>query len=214
MTKKFEFTGVTQEFDGTVLHQIRALRELELSEVKPGDVGGWLEHEGNLSHEGDCWVYPGAVVRGRARVEGDSRLHDQAVVEGNAVVRGFTLLHHDSTVKDDAVVEDASLSGYTTIYGHAHISCGEDGPQIIPGIAIDFDVRYGLDYVVFGFSYAGYLLAVSQTGRLCLAGGYGFDHWAGSLPEFKVWAAQQFGDDPEIGQAAEFAEFYLRGRGL
>lgn len=214
MTEKFEFTGATQEFDGTVLRQIRALRELELSSINRGDLGGWLEHEDNLSHAGDCWVYPDAIVRGQARVEGHSRLHDQSVVEGNAVVRGFTLLHHNSTVKDNVVIEDTSLSGYTTIYGQARISCGQDGPQIIPGIAIDFDVRYALDYVVFGFSYAGYMLAVSQTGRVCLSGGYGYDHWAGSLGEFKRWAAEQFGDDPEIGQAAEFAELYLARRGL
>ena len=88
---------------------------------------------------------------------------------------------------------------------------GEDGPQILPSIAIDFDVHYGLDYVVFGFSYGGYQLAVSQTGRLCLSPTYSFGPWAGSLSEFKAWI-RQFEGDPELELAAQYAELYLAGQ--
>lgn len=212
MNRKFEFTGQTRDFDGTRLHQIRALRRLELSDIHPGDLGGWLEHEENLSHDGECWVYPEAIVCGQARVEGDSRLHDRAVVKGNATVRGFSLLHHDSRVTDHAVIEDTSLTGHTVIYGQARISCGEDGPQILPGIAIDFDVQYGLDYAVFGFSYGGHLLAVSQSGRLCLNGGYDREPWAGSLAGFREYAARN--EDAELQQAVKHAEVYLARPGL
>lgn len=36
-----------------------------------GELGGLIESESNLSHEGFSWVYPNAKVWGKARVEGD-----------------------------------------------------------------------------------------------------------------------------------------------
>ncbi|GAA5500283.1 hypothetical protein Dxin01_00003 [Deinococcus xinjiangensis] len=110
-----------------------------------------------------------------------------------------------------AILTSVSLSAQTLIYGAAQISCGEDGPQILPSSAIDFDVHYGLDYVVFGFSYGGYQLAVSQTGRLCLSPTYSFGPWAGSLSEFKAWI-RQFEGEPELELAAQYAELYLAGQ--
>lgn len=56
--KKFEFTGETKTislfFRTATLHRIRAVAEFAL--VKIGDLGGWIEKEENLSHEGDAWV--------------------------------------------------------------------------------------------------------------------------------------------------------------
>lgn len=52
--KKFEFTGETKTislfFRTATLHRIRAVAEFGL--VKIGDLGGWIEKEENLSHEG------------------------------------------------------------------------------------------------------------------------------------------------------------------
>jgi len=61
MSKKYELTGETKTLPcGTVLHRIRALRDF--GSVKAGDLGGWIESELNLSHEGDCWVSGNAKV--------------------------------------------------------------------------------------------------------------------------------------------------------
>ena len=52
--KKYEFTGETKEikllFRTAVLHRIRAT--VSFGFVKIGDLGGWIEKEENLSHEG------------------------------------------------------------------------------------------------------------------------------------------------------------------
>ena len=49
--KKYEFTGETKvNDDGVTLHRIRALRDTWY--CKKGDLGGWIEKEENLSHEG------------------------------------------------------------------------------------------------------------------------------------------------------------------
>ena len=56
--KKYEFTGETKTVFGRTLHRIRAI--LDFGDVKAGDIGGWVEKESNLSHEGDAWVYGNA----------------------------------------------------------------------------------------------------------------------------------------------------------
>ena len=55
--KKYEFTGETKEikllFRTAVLHRIRAT--VSFGFVKIGDLGGWIEKEENLSHEGKAF---------------------------------------------------------------------------------------------------------------------------------------------------------------
>ena len=81
--KKFEFTGETKTlFDGTVLHRIKALVRIESNagNIKVGDIGGWIEKENNLSHDGIAWVFRNAEVYGNARVCGDARVCGNAEV--------------------------------------------------------------------------------------------------------------------------------------
>lgn len=74
--KKFEFTGETKTisllFRTATLHRIRAVAEFGL--VKIGDLGGWIEKEENLSHEGKAWVWGNAKVCGDVKVCGDAEV--------------------------------------------------------------------------------------------------------------------------------------------
>ncbi|EJF77433.1 hypothetical protein MCQ_01517 [Candidatus Bartonella washoeensis Sb944nv] len=83
--KKYEFTYATIEVDGRTLYRIRALRDF--GNVKKGDLGGLIEHEGNLSHDGNCWVDDNALVYGDAKAYGNARVFDNAQVYDNAHVR-------------------------------------------------------------------------------------------------------------------------------
>ena len=80
--KKFEFTGETKTinlfFRTATLHRIRAVAEFGL--VKIGDLGGWIEKEENLSHEGKAWVCGDAKVWGNAEVCGDAKVWGNAEV--------------------------------------------------------------------------------------------------------------------------------------
>ena len=49
----------------------RVVALIDFGNVKTGDVGGFVESENNLSHDGLCWVYGNAWVYGDARVYGD-----------------------------------------------------------------------------------------------------------------------------------------------
>lgn len=68
--KKFEFTEeiktISLLFRTATLHRIRAVEEFGL--VKVGDLGGWIEKEENLSHEGKAWVRGNAEVYDEAEI--------------------------------------------------------------------------------------------------------------------------------------------------
>ena len=67
MNKKYVFTKECKKLlNGTVVHRIKALRDF--GHVKKGNLGGWIESEDNLSHDGNCWVFDEAGVYGNARV--------------------------------------------------------------------------------------------------------------------------------------------------
>lgn len=66
MNKKYELIDETQEWNGRILHRIRALADF--GDVKAGELGGWIEKEENLSHNGDAWVFGDARVCGDAEI--------------------------------------------------------------------------------------------------------------------------------------------------
>ena len=98
--KKFEFTGETKTisllFRTATLHRIRAVEEFGL--VKVGDLGGWIEKEENLSHEGKAWVYGDAEVWGNAEVYGDAEVWGNAKVYGDAEVWGNAKVYGDANI--------------------------------------------------------------------------------------------------------------------
>ena len=214
--RKFEFTGYTAEVDGVTLHQIMALIDLPGSEIAAGDVGGFVESADNLDHHGQCWVYgiegsfaDSASIIGQARVTGDSRVHDRAQVSGRATVGGFTLLHDTCAITDDAhVTLQSSLTGGAVIFGSAQIDTGEDGPYILPGVAIDFDVRYGTSYITLGSADEPWLFAVSSTGRISEAGSWGRYRWSGDLHGMRALAAER-AYDTSLAALVRAAESYL-----
>ena len=114
MTKKYEFTGVTKDYFGVTLKQIRALVTIT-GVVTAGDVGGWVESESNLSQvSGNAWVSGNARVYGNAQVYGDAQVYDNAQVSGNALVYG------DAWVSGNALVYgDARVSGDAWVYDNA-----------------------------------------------------------------------------------------------
>ena len=83
--KKYEFTDETKIFFDRTLHRIKALRDIG-EDVKTGDLGGWIEKESNLSHDGDAWVYGNAQVYGNAWAYGNAEVYGNAQVYGNAKV--------------------------------------------------------------------------------------------------------------------------------
>jgi len=113
--------------NGEKLYRIQALKTIRkgtISEVKKGELGGYIEKESNLSHEGNCWVYDNAKVYNDAVVEGNGRVFDNACVYEKVKVSDGNV-RENAKVYGGARVWGGDVSGNATLFGHAHIFNGE-----------------------------------------------------------------------------------------
>ena len=139
MTQKYEMLKddtieIGEGYYAIVLHRIRALKSF--NDVQKGDLGGYIEQEENLSHDGNCWIYYNAIASGDAEVSEDAQIHGGTVVSGRVKVYGNTCTYGDVQLRGNArvfgtvklvngtIVRDESL-----IYGKSYIKdsviCGE-----------------------------------------------------------------------------------------
>lgn len=105
---KYELTDNTIQHDDKIFYRIRALKDF--SNVKQGDLGGYLESTNNLSQVGDCWVSGWALISGAAKVKGKAR------VFGNAWLRDFALVTGDVDVCDDSNINLGSICTVDPIF--------------------------------------------------------------------------------------------------
>lgn len=141
MTKKYELTNETMEYNGHTLHRIKALVDIPYTKnghrdfenaVKVGDLGGWVESRDNLSREGDCWIFDNAKVYGDAYVYGDAKVYDEVEIYDDAEVYGGDIYNNaeisgsakvsGSTVCENAKINDSVEVSNSEIYGNAEIS--------------------------------------------------------------------------------------------
>jgi hypothetical protein len=111
--KKYEFTGETFRTPKATLKEIRALEDF--GEVKKGDLGGWIEHEYNLSHKGTCWVQEQGMVWGNGRVEDQAILEDGIVCDsamlcGDAIVAGGAEISGMAIIEDDLIIDGGKIT--------------------------------------------------------------------------------------------------------
>lgn len=103
---KYKLTDETRIVQGRPLFRIQAIKDF--NDVKIGDLGGWIQTENNLSHDGNCWIYDNAYAMDMARVKNNATLrHDSAA-------HGFT------HIMDEArLVDTAEATGHSKVYGKA-----------------------------------------------------------------------------------------------
>jgi len=107
-----EWKGVTR------LYRIKACKSF--GDVKEGDLGGYVEHEWNLSHEGICWIYDDAKVWGNARIYNDVRVWENASIHGKACAKGRASIHGNAEIFGSALIRDcAEVGDNAKIYGSA-----------------------------------------------------------------------------------------------
>lgn len=125
--KKYELTEEILEKRGSILKRIRAIKDF--GNVKKGDLGGWIEKEENLSHEGLCWVaeeakvYNDAKVCGNAIVSGRAQVFDTSRILGEAMVSGEATIYDGCRVFDTATVRsNACLTGKACVFQNAWVT--------------------------------------------------------------------------------------------
>ena len=133
MEKKFELTEETKIVNGATLHRIRALKDFH--DVKKGELGGWIEKEKNLSHEGNCWIYNNACIMNDACVMNDAcmfdntKMRDYSRMYGNSSMFGYAQMWDNAQLWDNAEMQgdaimsgNSKISGNAQIYGNAHMA--------------------------------------------------------------------------------------------
>lgn len=128
--KKYALTENVKRVEGMFVRQIVALRSF--GNVKAGDLGGYISKEDNLSHDGDCWVYPNGVVAEHATVTENARIvcgivDNSATISGNAIIgrrdSNRVRICGNATVTDNARVYDyAIVSGFAVIRNNADVT--------------------------------------------------------------------------------------------
>jgi hypothetical protein len=105
---KYKLTKNKKTIGEITLYQIEALKDF--SDIKKGDLGGWIEKESNLSQQGDCWVscrarvYDNAIVSDNAWVFGNAQVSGCAWVSGNARVFGNARVSGNDWVSGNAII--------------------------------------------------------------------------------------------------------------
>lgn len=137
--QKYVLTDSFKRIDGLIVHRIKALRSF--GDVKKGDAGGWISCEDNLSHDGDCWVYPNGVAAEHATVTENARVlcgivNNSATIRGDAVVGwgdnncvricGNAMVTGNARVLDNAIIDgfaivmdNATVADYARVGGNA-----------------------------------------------------------------------------------------------
>ena len=107
MEKKYILTDEIRKSNGKILHRIQAVRNF--GKIQTGDLGGWIEKDGNLSHKGDCWIDDDAQVYDNAHVFGNAQIYGNAWIYGNAQIRS------NANVYGNAIICEEMLVSYSKI---------------------------------------------------------------------------------------------------
>lgn len=122
--KKYELTDETIIVDNKTLYRIKALKSFvnSYATVEVGDLGGYVESESNLCHDGNSWIYDHGMVMDEAFVCDDgvvannSLIKEHATVKDNGyvldgIVQGHAVIKRDGIVTDNSVITDDAIIG-------------------------------------------------------------------------------------------------------
>lgn len=115
MEKKYEILK-NEKIDGEDhnLYRIKALKDMSLSKVKKGDIGGFIESESNLSHEGECWIYDDSQVFGKSEIKDNVRIKDRSKIKDSIIIGSSLII---AAQLDKCKIEDSMIGRTCYAYG-------------------------------------------------------------------------------------------------
>ena len=126
--KKYELLKDSIKIHGCTLYRIRAIKDIFNSEgmliAEKGDLGGYVQSEKNLSHNGGCWIFGSdlfgeyAMAYGNSSVLDDAKLMDRSIIHGKAVISGTARAIRDANIAGDAVISGNALVSEVIRSGH------------------------------------------------------------------------------------------------
>lgn len=129
MNRKYELTDEAIIVNGHNLYRIRALKDF--SNIKKGDLGGFIELDGDLCHEGNCWVGESAKVYDGGYIDHHARIFGNAIIYDSAWIFEYAKIYGNSRVSGHAAISgkvricgNAWVCNYSRVYGHTMLSKG------------------------------------------------------------------------------------------
>lgn len=103
-------------YNGIQLYRIKALKDF--SDVKKGDLGGYIEKPSNLSQNGICWVYDNSKVLGE-----NSCFYHDSVIKHNSIAidviaKGSSSITNKSTVNNSALEINVNINNSNLLKSH------------------------------------------------------------------------------------------------
>jgi UDP-3-O-[3-hydroxymyristoyl] glucosamine N-acyltransferase len=107
--KHFELTEETIEFMGSILHRIKATKNLPHIKVKKGDLGGFIEEESNLKDK--AWVFNEAKVFGGAEISQKATIRGEAIIYGKSKIFGKIEIDDNTKVSGKLEISEKGIFG-------------------------------------------------------------------------------------------------------
>ena len=144
---------------GITLFRIRALRSF--GGVEQGELGGYVQDERNLSHDGVAWIYDTAIVWGNARVAEFARVCGNADVSDNAEITGYAKVSGGASVFESAKVFGRSrVMGWTWVTGRS---------QVFEDAIVKENACISEDAMIYGQAVVGGQVRVCGRARIFMA---------------------------------------------
>ena len=154
-SRKYELTNISMEFEGRTLYRIRALKDF--SDVKAGDLGGWVSNEDNLRQGGNCWIYDEAKCMDNARMYHNSAIYDNAVMCNSSKMHDFSAMFDNSKMRGKSemhscsgMYNDSILKGEEKLYGELiskvdkFIDISNPKGEMVTGVLKDGEVLFNV----------------------------------------------------------------------
>lgn len=149
MSKKYILLPDKKIHKNKTVYRIQAIKCF--SDVKEGDLGGFVESEKNLSQLGSCWIYSGAALDD-CLIEGDAKIYGSSSISKRAIVKDFAEIR-DSDITDSAIVKNfAKVSFFSTVAGSALVR--------------DYSVVENVS-IVTGFAVIKNMASITKTSKVC-----------------------------------------------
>ena len=158
--KKYEITDLAHP-KYPWLHRIRALKDVN-EKVPKGKLGGFVESENNLSHEGKCWIYDQAICCEQAVVEKNAALFQSAVAKGQVLVYGNAAMYDHSFAEGECHILAGTIKDRAWIRGDARISADKK-TKSAPVIAGESEVFGSVHGNVLVNGFIGLIHVVNYT---------------------------------------------------
>lgn len=146
----------TADWTTVILHQIEAVRKFDTIggiSVHVGDLGGWVEHEMNLSQDGSCWLDKDSIVCGYASVCDDALLYSATVVglsggerkwcgaSESTRITGHSSIQYSHIIGKNIRIHDSYMFNSTVKGGCSLDSCSVTNSIVENDVTISIEAR-------------------------------------------------------------------------